>query len=87
MQKKKQCFSNNNLKALLVTHAELLTWVRQMTSLAEIHEIRLYLCQVFNGTEYFCFIDFCPSFCPIVITEFQKALNSCVSLKLCMGFY
>lgn len=77
IQKEKQCFADNNLKAPLVTHAKLLTWVRQMTSLAEMQEIRLYLCHVFNGTEYFRFIDFCPSFCPVVIAAFQKALNSC----------
>lgn len=26
---------------------------------------------------------FCPSFCPVVITAFQKALNLCVLFKRC----
>lgn len=35
IQKEKECFADNNLKALLVTRAKLLTWVRQMTSLVQ----------------------------------------------------
>lgn len=39
----KECSADNNLKALLVTHAKLLTWVRQMTGSVQMQKIRLCL--------------------------------------------
>lgn len=41
--KEKECFANNEMKALLVTHTKLLMWVRQMTSLVQMQKIRMCL--------------------------------------------
>lgn len=43
IQKEKECFADSNLKALLVTHAKLLMWVRLMTSLVQMQKIRMCL--------------------------------------------